>query len=183
MTGILAKLSRDIQAIAQRYQRHAGTLESLRKDPTPGSARKFHKVFLLAAADINAFAGKIERQLPALEDAIERVNENYSGFIQMVDPSQENTREALHDLRTRIETLLSVAREAKESTGSFRKTSSEVAEQKLSQNLSRASHRQADALNGVITNIERVEAFCVKALGMIDDNLERNTETSAEGAG
>jgi hypothetical protein len=174
MTAILAKLMEENQAITERFKRHSASIDALTKDPTAGSARKFHKVFLLAAADINAFAGRVEAQVSQLENAIDRVNENYSGYIQTVDVSVEGQRQTLMDLRGQLEKLLGIAKEAKGGIGSFKDTSIDLAEKKLSKDLSRASRRQAEALNGVIVNIGRLEAFCVKGMGMIDDKFDTN---------
>lgn len=171
LTAILAKLLEDNQLITERINRHSSTVAALTKDGTAGSARKYHKVFLLAASDINNFSGKVEEQVPRFENAIDRLNENYFGFIQLADTSTTETREALVNLRSQIKNLSGVAKEAKGGTQSFRQASIGLAERKMSKDLSRASRRQADALGGVIANIDRVEAFCVRALAMIDQKL------------
>lgn len=175
MTAILGKLFKDNEAITERFKRHSGSIDALAKAPDAGSARKFHKVFLLTAADINSFVRKVGAHVPLLEDAIDRVNENYSGYIHTIDLSNEEARRTVAELRGQIKKLLGVAKEAKSGIGSFKEASVDLAEKKLSKDLSRASRRQAEALNSVIINIDRLEAFCVKGLGMIDDKLDSHT--------
>lgn len=171
LATILAKLLKDNQSLTNRISRHTSNIGALNNDPTAGSARKFHKLFLLAASDINMFSSKVEGQMPLFEDAIGRVNENYSGFIELVDPSVAEYRNGLIQLRGHIQQLADNTTSAKEGMRSFRKASLELADRKLSKDLSRASRRLADALNGVIANIDRVDAFSIRALGMIEQKL------------
>jgi hypothetical protein len=150
----------------------------LSNDPTAGSARKFYRVFLLAASDINTFAGKVEKLLPQLEDAIDRLSQSYSGFIQMVDLDADEALESLLRLQSQIEVLLQNTKESKVGVNSFREASVGLAERKISNELSRASRRQAEALNGVISNVEKLEAFCVRALTMINQRLNATAQVT-----
>jgi nucleoside 2-deoxyribosyltransferase len=172
LTTIINKLLKDNEAITARFKKHTNTLDILRQNTSAGSARRFHKVFLLAASDITNFAGKVNKLLPLLERSVDRVNENYSGFIQTVDTSTKEGLQTLKNLYGSIDRLLTGEKEAKEGLNSFKMSSLEIAELKLSKDLSRASRKQAEALQGVVSNLDRLEAFCAKALGMIEDKID-----------
>lgn len=170
LTNILNKLLKDNEVVTNRITRHAANMQALSNNPAAGSASRFRKISLLAASDMNNFSKKVEDVLPFFENTIDRLSENYSGYIQMADPETRD-REGLLTFRSTMQSLLQSTREANTSLNSYRNSVLELGQRKISKDLSRASRRQADALNGIITNIQRVEAFSIKTLAMVDDEF------------
>ena len=170
LTNILTRLLKDNEIVTSRITKHAAGLQALSNNPVAGSAGKFHKIALLAASDMNNFSKKVEDMLPSFEEAISRLDENYTGSIRTADP-ETRKKEDLERFVQTINGLLNGSQEAKKGMASYRDAVLGIGEKKLSKDLSRASRRQAEALNGIISNIQRVVAFCEKTLMMVDDKF------------
>lgn len=175
LTNILAKLSRDNQNMTNRITRHTASMQQLTNNPTAGSAGRFHKISLLAASDMNTFSNKVEDILPLFEDTIDRLSKNYSGYIRLVDPTVDD-QEGITRFRQLTEALLHSSREASAGMHSYRDAVIGIGERKISKELNRASRKQAEALNGILSNLQRVEAFSLKTLAMIDDRFDKKSE-------
>ena len=167
LTSILTKLLKDNELITRRITRHATSMQMLSDSPTAGSASRYHKVSLLAASDMNSFSKKVEDILPRFEETIDRLDENYSGFVSNAEP-QSQDKEGLKRFRASIQGLLDGAKDAGSGMRAYRDAVLGLGERKLSKDLSRASRRQAEALNGILSNMQRVEAFSFKTLTMLD---------------
>ncbi len=167
LTAILNSLLKDNQLLTKRISQHTTNMEALSNNPTAGSAGRFHKIALLASSDMNSFSKKVEDVLPRFEGTIEKLNQNYSGYISLINPTTEEDRKGIIHLGGMLETLLETSRESSRSIHVFRESSIRLGEQKISKDLTRASRRQAEALNGIIANVERVEAFAAKTLAML----------------
>ncbi len=170
LTNVLAKLQKANEVITNRITKHAASMQALSNNPVAGSAGKFHRIALLAASDMNNFSRKVEDTLPVFEETIEKLDQNYSGFLRTTEPQTQDT-EALTRFRTTIDSLLSGAKSANGAMHSYREAVISLAARKISKDLSRASRRQAQALDGIIANIERVEAFCERTLAMMSDKF------------
>lgn len=175
MTAILAILVEENNLLTDRITRHGASMQAQSNSPTAGSARMFQRISLLAAADMNSFSKKVREILPQFEDAVDRMSDNYSGLIHVVKPLTQKDDEALARFRQIIEELLTSSRAAKTGMHSFLDATVGLGERKISKDLNRASRNLVDVLNGLIANIEKVEAFCMKALGMIDQRIGKRT--------
>ena len=119
---------------------------------------------------MNNFSKKAEETLPIFEETIDRLNENYSGVIRTAE-SEKLDKENLQNFGETIAGLLAGSHEAASSLQSYRDAVKGIEERKISRDLSRASRRQAEAISGIISNIQRVEAFCEKTLTLLDDKF------------
>lgn len=176
LTGILAKLAKDNESITDRIRKHSATMQVLSNNPAAGSARKFHKLTLLAASDINSFSNKVDNLLQPLENVIERLNKSYSGLIEVVELSTEQDKDGIRQLQKSLSDLLQNSKQAKIGIQSFRDAGLGLAERKISKDLSRASRRLAEALNSVISNIDKIEAFCINTLARIEERFGSSLE-------
>jgi nucleoside 2-deoxyribosyltransferase len=183
LNAILENLVRDNHMVTDKIRKHSAAMQVLGNNPVAGSARRFHKVSLLAASDINAFSKQVENQLEPLEDVIERVETNYLGLIQTVEPSSEQGHEGLLQLQKSLSAMLDSSKEAKKGIHVFRDAGLGLAERKISKDLSRAGRRLADALSSVISNMEKIEAFCLNALARIEQRLEIGPHTDTRSKG
>ncbi|MBC7909515.1 MAG: hypothetical protein H7Y30_03380 [Pyrinomonadaceae bacterium] len=176
LTSILSKTLKDNEGVTRKIKRHTANLNALSNNPGAGSAGKFHKVILLAASDMNTFSKKVEDILPQFENTIEKLQEGYLGYINIVALGADAEKEQVEKFRDTIASLLQGASEANESTRSYRDEVLSLGERNISRDLNRASRRQAQALEGIISNIERVEAFCLKSLEVIDEKFGNDLE-------
>jgi hypothetical protein len=175
LTSVLAKVLKDNEVVTNRITKHAASMQALSNNPVAGSAGKFHKIALLAGSDMNNFSRKVEDILPSFEKAIDRLDRSYSGFITIADPQTQN-KEGLSRFRKSIESLLGGAQTAGASMDSYRGAVIGLGARRLSKDLSRASGRLAEALNGIISNVQRVEGFCERTLAMMDSKFVSELE-------
>jgi hypothetical protein len=168
LTAILNKFLKDNELVSTRIARHTASFQMLSKNPVAGSAAKYHKIALLAANDLNTFSKKVEDILPSFESTIVSLDENYSRLVNIVDPGAEQNTESLGRLRDVIQSLYQGCKPARDGLSSYRNATLDLAERKISKELNRSAKRLAEALNGILANIDRVEAFCVKILAMMD---------------
>lgn len=170
-TKILTQILKDNEVVINKIKKHTANIQALSNNQGAGAAGKFHKLSLLTASDMNTFSKKVEDALPQLENAIEKMNESYSGYINIVDIETDADKESLNKLRENLGTLLQISDEAKDSMTSYRDTVFGLREKKISREMNRASRRQAEALDGIIANIDRVKAFSAKNLALIEENF------------
>ena len=168
LNQLLNELLKANAIVTNKISKHTGSMQLLSNNPTAGSARRFHKISLLAASDINKFSQTVEDMLPRFEDTVERLSENYSGYLELVDLQTEKNHESILHFRVIVNQLLDGAKEARRGFHLYRDAAVELGTKKISKDLTRAARRQAEALAGVISNIERVEAFCSNTLAIIE---------------
>jgi nucleoside 2-deoxyribosyltransferase len=178
LSKLLNELLKANSVVTNKITKHTANLQMLSNNPTAGSASRFQKVSILASSDINRFSKTVEDMLPRFENTIDRLSDNYAGFLEFVNPDTGSDYDSIVNLRTTINDLFGGAKEARRAFYSFRDAAIDLANKKASKDLSRAARRQAEALGGVIDNIERVEAFCSKALNIIDSKLDRTDRAS-----
>jgi hypothetical protein len=171
LTSVLEKFRAEIEEITAKLNKHTSNMQGLGSNPGAGAAGRFHKISLLAASDINNFSKNVESTLPEFELAIDHLDENYSGWISLAQLRTDEDREQVVSLRATIKNLLEGSREANASTRSFRDSAIQLNKLRISKDLSRATRRQALVLDGVISNIDRVEAFCVKTIEVLDEKF------------
>ena len=106
--------------------------------------------------------------LPEFEEVVDRLSENYSGFVDLIDPETEKDYDAIVNFKRNITELLNGAKGARTGLLLFQDAAIEIEKKRISRDLTRASRRQSEALRGVISNVERVEAFCNNILAMVD---------------
>lgn len=172
LNATLQGLVGDTQSINEKIRRHSAAIELLANNPSAGSARRFHKLALLAASDITSFSRGVENRLQPLEEVIQRVDTNYVGVIQTIAAADNEKDEKLRQLDTALSALLSNSKEAKKGIHVFRDAAIGLAERKISKDLSRASRLLAETLTSVISKIERIEAFCLNARTRIEQRLD-----------
>lgn len=176
LTAILTKLTKDNGSITNKFKKHTISMQALASNPTAGSAGKFHKLSLLVASDINAFSNRVEASLPLLESAIDRMDENFLGYVEAVDVNDSQILTQLTALHQSIGSLLDNAKKANLGMSSYRSSVIEMRERNISKDLTRATRRQAQALEGITSNIDRVEAFCGRMLTMINNKISKANE-------
>jgi hypothetical protein len=172
LTGILNRLLKANGVVTTKIAKHTASMQMLSNNPAAGSARRFQKISLLASNDINAFSAKVEEMLPEFENVVDRLSENYSGFLDLIDPHTEKDHQSILDLKGKIGDLLNGTRDARKGLLIYQGAAVELEKKRISRDLIRAARRQAEALGGIISNVERVETFCSNVLALINGKFK-----------
>lgn len=168
---VFSELAEETAALGNRIKEHSGRVDALQSNPTPGAAAEAHKIALLAATDMNSYAGKIEAALPGLNLSIDNQASNFYGYLTWLEPSTESDKQAVRGLREVIEKLLEQTTGALESTRSYRDAVRGLKSMRISRAMNTASGRLIKALDGIVSAMEKAEAFCSRAVFLLDEKL------------
>jgi hypothetical protein len=171
LTKFLSKMMKDNAQVTTKIQKHTASINALAANPGAGTAGKFRKVSLLAASDMNAFSKKVEDILPLFEETVEKFGDNFSGYVNLFEVKGEEEQRQLENFQESVKALLEGTREAGNGMRSYRDTVAALRTYNIGKELNRASRRQAQVLDSIVLNIERIEAFCVKILGIINEKI------------
>jgi len=179
LTDLLVQFTENNEVVTNKIKKHSVTMGQLSNSPAAGTARKLHKLMLLAASDINSFSNKVEALLEPIDIVIERLNSNYIGLIETVEPVTENDKASLRDLEVSLTALLENSKKAKVGIHSFRDAGIELAQRRISKELTRASRRLADVLASVISKIDKVEAFTLNTSARLQQRFGDYLQTAS----
>lgn len=170
IAGITSEISEETLNIGNKMEGHTARILALSKNPGLGTAAQVHKIALIVATDMTSYSEQIERKLPGLEKNIDVLSESFSSFIAWIEPKSEEDRKQVAEFRQSITGLLESTKAGLESIRSYR--NSVMGLRGISREVNRASRRLAQTLDGVISAMEKVEAFCVRTLPLIDEKLK-----------
>jgi len=157
-------------------------LQMLKDNPQPGAASKKRCLLTQIASDMNQWSKKIESNAAVLEKSIKTLDESFPEFINFVEePSTEDGKAAIINARAIFSNFTPQTHVA---TESFRELQVTVGGLRgLSKDMNRASRRFAQVLDNIILNLERVEAFAVRAVALIDGKFASgDIDSDAAGA-
>jgi len=174
MTRIMSVIAEETVNIGGRMEEHTARIQALAKNPGPGTAAQIHKIASVTARDMTRYSEKIERDLPALENSIDLLVESFSSYVAWIEPKTEEDRKRVAEFRQTIAGLLEGARGGLEGTRAYR--DAVVGLKGISREINRASRRLTHTLEGVISVMAKVEAFCARILPLIDEKLESQRE-------
>lgn len=174
MTRIMSGIAEETVNIGRKMEDHTARIQALAKSPRPGTAGQIYKIASMTARDMTRYSEKIERDIPTLENSVDLLVESFSSYVSWIEPKTEEDRKQFAEFRQTIAGLLEGARAGLEGTRSYRGA---VADLKgISREINRASRRLTRTLEGVISTMEKVEAFCVRTLPLIDEKLGNQLE-------
>jgi hypothetical protein len=171
LSRIVVEIGKENESIGNKAAGHAARLQALNANPGVGSAAQKQKIGLLIASDMNLSAKKIERELPNFEKAVNSLDEDFSGLMAFATThASEQDKEKIINSR---QILTSFLEHARIGTDSMRALRDVVAGMKgISKDVNRASRRFSQVYDSLIQNFEKVEAFGVRAISLIDQWLD-----------
>jgi len=168
---VFSEMTKDTTEIAGKLKNHGERMQSLTQNPGPGVASQVYRIALTLSTDLNDYSEKIEGNLPKLQENIGILTESYLGYINWVELKSEQEREGAIEFRKSIVFLLDATRSGLVEERVLRDG---VAGLKgISKEITRSSRRLTQCLDNIISAMEKVEAFCVKTLTLIDEKLEK----------
>jgi len=181
MSSFVAEVNETNTEYISKIAGYAAQLQSLKENPQPGAASRKRGILTQAASDINKWAKRLEHSIPNFEASVETLDESFAGLINFIeDPSTEEDKAAIANTR---EIFSSFIPQTQTGTGSFRELQTTVTGLRgLSKDVNRASRRFSQVLGNIILNLEKVEAFAVRAVALIDDRFGSDYTDSDETA-
>lgn len=170
LTEILEIISQENQKITLKSQAHGRRFQELNTNPTPGSAAERQKIGLLFASDMNLCSRRFEEQLPRFESAVNDLEKDFSGLMALAMRNQIDDKEQVMKSRQQLASFLENIDLAISTFSELRDTVAGMTG--LSKDVNRASRRLADALSGIVQNMENIKAFAVRAIALTDQWLE-----------
>jgi hypothetical protein len=170
LSRIIVMIGEQNEAIGKKLTVHAERMAELNANPTPGSAGQRQKIGLLVASDMNLCARRFEEELPAFKNWVGILDEAFSGLMEFALNTSIDDREQI--IRSR-EQMASFVQNAKVGTAGMRDYRDVVAGLKgVSKDVNSASRRLSQALDGIVQNMESIEALAVRATALMDQWLE-----------
>jgi hypothetical protein len=128
---------------------------------------------------MNHWAKELEGALPAFEKGVETIDASFPELVKFIEePTNEADKAGIANTRQKFSEFAPQARTGAESFRSLQET---VAGLKgISKDMNRASRRLAQVIGSIILHMERVEAFAVRAVALIDGRFESVDANSDE---
>ncbi|MFL6334901.1 MAG: hypothetical protein ACJ754_16440 [Pyrinomonadaceae bacterium] len=108
----------------------------------------------------------MEGILPGFAKNVQTLDESYSAYVSVSDDVEQVA--GLHGSQTEMR---GVIRPVKENVIGFRDSALSIRTQNVNKELNRATDRQVQALDGVISNMEHVESFALRVIFLIDEKF------------
>ncbi len=128
---------------------------------------------MLAASDISTYSKRVEDILPKFEKNTQVLDKSFSAYVSSANPELTHDVERILNLRNSLSQMLSVVGPVKESLMGFRDSTLSIRNQNLNKELNRATNRQSQALDGVISNIEELESFTLRVIFLINEKFDK----------
>lgn len=170
MNKSIEAIGNETVVIGEKLGGYSKQIAALNASPGPGTASRIYKLAKASATDMSEFAGNLRRIQPDLDASVELLSESYGGYLGWMQISNDEEKKSLVEFRGNIESLLGSTGSALVSTREFRDTAAGL--RGISKDINTASRRVTGALDGVVSSLERVEAFCARILQIIDERLE-----------
>ncbi len=169
ITNIFEEISNETMDTTEKMKKYTNDINYLNLNKVPGSAIKIHKIASMTAIDMMDYSEKMEKIAPRFDKSTDVLIESSSKYITWISPTSEEQKEGLNVLRNAISSVLVVSTESLEATRQYSESIGRL--RGISKDINRASRRLTQALEGIISPIEKLEAFCVKTLPLIDEKL------------
>lgn len=166
---IFGDLAREILLLGDRISAHAEKMTALTENPNLGTATQLHRTAMMAAANMNTFSNYAEEKIPLAVEAIDLLIESNFEFANFLNPNDISQAQSFSNFKETIEGLLISSREGLSGMFEFREIVAGLIG--LSKEINVASRRQVKVLSEIIGAMEKVEAFCIRALAVLDEKV------------
>lgn len=177
---IFLEIAKETEVIGNKMKDHTKRIQTLTANPGPGTSAQAHKLVSSAAMGMIQYSENIERNLPILDRNTDVLIESSSSYVNWIKPNSEKDREQFATFRQSIDRLSKVTKEVLEGARSYRNVVASFRSINIAREINRASRRLTQALDGIISVMEKVEAFCVKTLSLIDEKIGNQFKLKGE---
>jgi hypothetical protein len=169
ITRILSDITEETVVIGTKIKNHTDRIQTITKNTRPGTALQIHKIVINVASDMVYYSKQIEKCLPELSDNVDLLADSYTGYIGWVEPKTDVEKERILEFHQTVSELLEGSRVGLKGISSYRDAVTKL--KGISMEINRASRRVTNSLEGIISTIEKIEAFCSRTLSLIDEKM------------
>jgi len=166
---ILSEITQETNNMTDKLKVNTARINALTKNPGPGTAAQTFRITSEVAKDIIEYSDKLEIILPIFEQSIDILTESSSRYAAWVQPKSEEERKSIIVLRDSIFMLSNVTKTSLESISEYRDSVSRL--KGISRDINQATRRLIQALDGVISSMEKMQAFCSRTLAIIEEKI------------
>ncbi len=171
LSDLTEKINEQNLVIADKVESHGARITTIKKIASPSSAKQIRQVCLQIAADMNSFSKNVEALMPGLDQAMNAIDENFTGLIRLMDPSKSSDEEKRQvvEFRIGVASILEGSRSAGKSFQGLRDTVAALTG--ITKEVNQASRRQARVLDDVVNKLTRVESASLSVIFLIDEKF------------
>ncbi len=170
ISNIISEMSSEANIISQNIMNRANQILQLSASPGLQSASKVHKIATIIANDINIISNKFEISKPKLEKNIDIMIESYSGYLTWIRQLSETQPINISNFRNNLDALLNGAKTFLTSLDYYKNSVSSL--MRFSKDINRSCKRLYQAIDEIKSQVEIIEAFCIKTLYFIDEKYQ-----------
>jgi hypothetical protein len=178
MTSAVEAIAASIGEVGEKVQGHADRMGAL--GDRADAPRAALAVSLATAHDLTTFAAALEGQLPAFEASATNVADGFSAYADWLARTPGADPGDASELVGSARGALQSTTEAMASTRGLR--DSMLAQKGFSRELSRGIQRAADALDAVLSVLERVQAHYARVIEVGEGIQASSTHATEDGA-
>ena len=167
----LTDITQGVREYATRMAEHGEAIQAITGNPNPGTAAQAHKIALLASKDMKVFTQMILEKRPSVEKQVEILTDAFPQYINWMQPCIQEQRAELENLREVMVSLADGTRAGIVGSAAMRESTISLRNQSISRDLNLATRNLAKALDEMISSFEKLEAFCLRVLPIIDAKL------------
>ena len=166
LTEIMTRIAVATEKVGKDVEGHTEQINAINANPPPDAAKRLHLIAVRTAADLDSYANALEADLPDLEASSESMIEGFSQYVDMLRVAEEVDEERRLEVRSSIDELLDTIRGNLQSLIEYRESIESL--RGYSRAINSASRRVTSALSRLITVVEDIEAYCGRALSLLD---------------
>lgn len=167
----LTDITQGVSEYTTRMTEHGEKIQAITGNPNPGMAAHAHRIALLASKDMRVFTQMILERRPSLEKQVEILTDAFPQYVNWMEPSIQEQRTELGKLREVMAVLANGTRTGIAGSTAIRESTISLRNQGISRDLNLATNSLAKALGEMISSFEKLEAFCLRVLPIIDAKL------------
>jgi hypothetical protein len=168
--AIMETIGQVAKELAANIQQHSNP-NQLTSEPDKTAAEDRLNIIMRMLPYISIFSDRIEGILPRFEKAIQLLEESYSAIVSQANPESSDDIEKITNLQNSLSPILEEVGQAKKVAIHFIDMTMSLRNQNLHTEINESSERQAQALKGIISNIEEIESFALRIMSLINEKL------------
>lgn len=166
---IMEIITAGTKVMGDKMRSHTTRIKDIVDNPGPDTPLKAKRISSETANDMNLYSEGIENELSTLGENINILIDSYSGYLTWLQPETEEDKEALIEFRKTIYGLQEGIKIALNGTRNYHESIGKL--KGISRDMNQASRRMHHALEGIISSLEIIKAFCARTIPLIDERI------------
>jgi hypothetical protein len=157
--GFFRRISAENDAMNAKITEYADRLGEITKQGNPA---EWDAIMKESAADLQVYAGRIERLIPDFRRNLELLTEGFAETIESLDPATDAGAQELEGMRREGRALAGTANEVKAKITALRGVLVIIRDANYDNRLTQSAHRVTSTTDSLLTAYEDLETFALK---------------------